>query len=132
MYFEHFEKTPNFGCMVHTPKIFFWVLQIISRVLHVPIFRNNFRFGWKVFTFSKNLMFIRVICHKTLNVAIYVKNCISCIYMQMSWGHDIIFIPKVVFIPKVIFIHEVLLIFGIVFITDVISIYMSSSFLRSS
>ena len=38
--------------MVQTPKIFFWVLQIISRVLQVLISRNNFRFGRKVFTFS--------------------------------------------------------------------------------
>ena len=49
LYFENFEKTPNFGRMVRTPKIFFRVLQIISRVLQVPIFRNNFHFGGKVF-----------------------------------------------------------------------------------
>ena len=52
LYIEHFEKTPNFGRMVRTPKLIFRVLQIISRVLQVPIFRNNFHFGWKVFTFS--------------------------------------------------------------------------------
>ena len=52
VYFENFEKTPNFGRIVRTPKIFFRVLQIIYRVLQVPIFRNNFRFGGKVFTFS--------------------------------------------------------------------------------
>ena len=52
LYIEHFEKAPNFGRMVRTPKTFFRVLQIITRVLQVPIFRNNFHFGWKVFTFS--------------------------------------------------------------------------------
>ena len=85
--------------MVRTPKIIFRVLQIISRVLQVPIFRNNFCFGCKVlllvygvFRNSKNLTFVRVRRHKTLNDAIYTSGvclvflqtfflCPSCIYI---------------------------------------------------
>ena len=52
LYFENFGKTPKFGGILRTPKIFFRVLQIISRVLQLPIFRNSFCFGGKVFTFS--------------------------------------------------------------------------------
>ena len=52
LYIEHIEKTPKFGHMVRTLKIVFRVLQIISMVFQVPIFRNNFYFGWKAFTFS--------------------------------------------------------------------------------
>ena len=82
--------------MVRTRKIIFRVLQIISRVLQVPIFRNNYRFGGKVFTFlygpfrnSKHSTFVKVRRDKSLNGAIYTSQ-VTVSYLEALRGDLII------------------------------------------